>query len=449
MLFEFLLAVLLLIALAMIAPALLKTRHLDELDRSSQNVEIARERLDELAAEHASGEMTDEVFSQVKSELEASLLDDVNQQGRTAEKGAAAPASGKAAMFALVILVPLAAIALYSHLGSPQYLGYQGANAGSVEGMQHMMASASSMDDVIEKLEKQLDSNPDDGNAWFMLARTYMATDVYDKALAALQKAHAIFGDEPAILLGMADASAMLSEGDLSGQPSEYIEKALQMDPTNTTGLWLGGMSAQQNGNFALAVERWLRLMPLVRDEPESLDQLKNLITGALDQANAAGITVDVENMIAQIQAEQPQRIEQAAGTQPVAAAPDDEQMQQPAATGAPVIKAWVALDDAVKDRVSPTDTLFVFAKAESGPPMPLAAYRGTVADLPLEVTLDDSMAMMPQMKLSAFKRVKVSARISRGGTPTVQAGDIASPEQVIDLDGTVAVELSLSKVLE
>jgi cytochrome c-type biogenesis protein CcmH len=447
MLFEFLLAVLLLIALAMIAPALLKTRHLDELDRSSQNVEIARERLDEIAAEHASGEMTDEVFTQVRSELEASLIEDVSQQVKPAESQASAPGAGKYAMLTLVVLVPLAAIALYSHLGSPQYLGYQGANAGTVAGMQHMAANASSMTDVVEKLEKQLESNPDDGNAWFMLARTYMATDVYDKALAALEKAHAIFGDEPAILLGMADASAMLSEGDLTGQPTEYIEKALQLDPTNTTGLWLGGMSAQQNGNFALAVERWLRLMPLVRDEAESLDQLKNLITVALDQANAAGITVDVEKMIAQIQSEQPEHVQQAASTQPVASAAAEE--QQPAVSGLPSIKAWVALDDAVKDRVSPTDTLFVFAKAETGPPMPLAAYRGTVADLPLEITLDDSMAMMPQMKLSGFQRVKVSARIAKGGTPTVQPGDITSPEQVIDLDGTVAVELTLSQVIE
>jgi cytochrome c-type biogenesis protein CcmH len=447
MLFEFLLAVLLLIALAMIAPALLKTRHLDELDRSSQNVEIARERLDEIAAEHASGEMTDEVFTQVRSELEASLIEDVSQQVKPAESQASAPGTGKYAMLTLVVLVPLAAIALYSHLGSPQYLGYQGANAGTVAGMQHMAANASSMTDVVEKLEKQLESNPDDGNAWFMLARTYMATDVYDKALAALEKAHAIFGDEPAILLGMADASAMLSEGDLTGQPTEYIEKALQLDPTNTTGLWLGGMSAQQNGNFALAVERWLRLMPLVRDEAESLDQLKNLITVALDQANAAGITVDVEKMIAQIQSEQPEHVQQAASTQPVASAAAEE--QQPAVSGLPSIKAWVALDDAVKDRVSPTDTLFVFAKAETGPPMPLAAYRGTVADLPLEITLDDSMAMMPQMKLSGFQRVKVSARIAKGGTPTVQPGDITSPEQVIDLDGTVAVELTLSQVIE
>ncbi len=447
MLFEFLLAVLLLIALAMIAPALLKTRHLDELDRSSQNVEIARERLDEIAAEHASGEMTDEVFTQVRSELEASLIEDVSLQVKPAESQASAPGTGKYAMLTLVVLVPLAAIALYSHLGSPQYLGYQGANAGTVAGMQHMAANASSMTDVVEKLEKQLESNPDDGNAWFMLARTYMATDVYDKALAALEKAHAIFGDEPAILLGMADASAMLSEGDLTGQPTEYIEKALQLDPTNTTGLWLGGMSAQQNGNFALAVERWLRLMPLVRDEAESLDQLKNLITVALDQANAAGITVDVEKMIAQIQSEQPEHVQQAASTQPVASAAAEE--QQPAVSGLPSIKAWVALDDAVKDRVSPTDTLFVFAKAETGPPMPLAAYRGTVADLPLEITLDDSMAMMPQMKLSGFQRVKVSARIAKGGTPTVQPGDITSPEQVIDLDGTVAVELTLSQVIE
>jgi cytochrome c-type biogenesis protein CcmH len=74
---------------------------------------------------------------------------------------------------------------------------------------------------------------------------------------------------------------------------------------------------------------------------------------------------------------------------------------------------------------VKPGDTLFVYAKAEQGPPMPLAVVRKQAADLPLQVTLNDAMAMTPQMKLSSFSQVKIGARISRSGNAVSQSGDL------------------------
>ncbi|MNN68031.1 hypothetical protein D3C81_1837060 [compost metagenome] len=93
-------------------------------------------------------------------------------------------------------------------------------------------------------------------------------------------------------------------------------------------------------------------------------------------------------------------------------------------------IKVSVSLAPELAAKVQPDDTLFIFARAASGPPMPLAAKRLKVADLPVEVSLSDADAMMPQLKLSNFAEIRLVARVSRAGTPT--AGEWVGQSEVL-----------------
>jgi cytochrome c-type biogenesis protein CcmH len=95
------------------------------------------------------------------------------------------------------------------------------------------------------------------------------------------------------------------------------------------------------------------------------------------------------------------------------------------AAAAGPSVAVEVALAEPLWTQASVNDTVFVYAKASAGPPMPLAVKQLRVAELPTTVTLDDSMAMMPAMRLSAFPDVIVGARISKTGQATPQSGDL------------------------
>ena len=94
--------------------------------------------------------------------------------------------------------------------------------------------------------------------------------------------------------------------------------------------------------------------------------------------------------------------------------------------TSASITSLSVAVDvnDEVRKKFNANDVIFIYAKAKQGPRMPLAAQRMTLAELPATVLLDDSMAMVAGMNLSAFEQLVISARVSKSGSAIAQSGD-------------------------
>jgi cytochrome c-type biogenesis protein CcmH len=117
-----------------------------------------------------------------------------------------------------------------------------------------------------------------------------------------------------------------------------------------------------------------------------------------------------------------------------------------PGAAGASV-QVRITLAPALAAKVSPEDTLFVFARAPQGGKAPLAIQRRQVKDLPLDVTLDDSMAMSPAMSLSTVSQVIVGARISKSGNAMPQPGDLQGLSPAVAV-GSKGLALQIGDVL-
>ena len=105
-------------------------------------------------------------------------------------------------------------------------------------------------------------------------------------------------------------------------------------------------------------------------------------------------------------------------------------------------IRGTVTMAPDLAGKGSPTDTLFVFARETSGPPMPVSIVRATRKDLPFTFQLDDSTSPMPSRKLSSAGPVVIVARLSKSGQAMPQNGDLEGMSQPIQsgVDGITVV---------
>jgi cytochrome c-type biogenesis protein CcmH len=406
-------ALMLAAALLLLVPALLGRKQVRDLDRNQQNVAIARERMKELEGEYGRGTLSETDYEQAKRELEQALLHDVEE---TAEPVTTSPATAaRGALLWVVLGVPLAAVLLYLQLGTPNAMQPQVQSA-APQGHAGGDSTAATMEQLVAGLAAKLQEEPENAEGWFMLGRSYMSMGRYSEAANAFKRVHDLVGDEPAVMLRYADALAMAQGGKIAGEPFEFIKRALELKPDDTTGLWLAGLGYEEQGQYEQAVQHWRKLETLMQNDPASQNEVRNLIARAEQKL---GRTVMVETAPA-----------------------------KPAAASSVALKVTVSLDAALQDKVSAEDTVFIFARAMEGPPMPLAAVRKQVRDLPLTVTLDDSMAMMPQMKLSNFNEVRIGARISKSGAPRPESGDLQGEITSVKTENRETIQVRIDQVV-
>jgi len=125
------------------------------------------------------------------------------------------------------------------------------------------------------------------------------------------------------------------------------------------------------------------------------------------------------------------------------------ETAKKPASTGmATELHVLVDVGDQVRQRFNANDIVFVYAKAKQGPRMPLAAKRITLADLPQTIILDDSMAMVEGMNISAFDELVVSARVSKSGSAIAQSGDFIGQVNVTDKNAGIKLNVVIDTVV-
>lgn len=261
---------------------------------------------------------------------------------------------------------------------------------------------------TVTALKQRLTGHPDDAGAWTRLARAYQRLGRYAEASAAYARLTELKPADARAWADYADTLAAAGDKRLSGRPQKLIAKALALDPNQPKALWLAGTAAMEQNRPKQALQYWQRLRGVL---PPGSHDSRVLDSNIREARSAAGETA------------------------------------APAAAGAAAaVTGTVRIDPKLAATVSPDDTVFIYARAVKGPPMPLAVLRKRVKDLPLQFRLTDAMAMLPSMKLSQFSQVRITARVSRTGNATAQPGDLTSASRQVQVGSGKGIRLTISK---
>jgi cytochrome c-type biogenesis protein CcmH len=373
----------------------LRPSRAEPLSGRDANLSIHRDQLRELEADLRSGALAQSDYERARRELEARALEEAG--GAAAERRA--PAPGRGAAWAVGAGVPLLALALYLFIGNPDAL--------APESDPHAV-TVQQLETMVERLAARLRESPDDVEGWKLLGRSYGALGRFPESAEAYARAAARDPRDAQLLADFADVLAMAQGQRLEGEPEKLIARALELDPNNLKALALAGTAAYARKDYAAAAAQWEKMLPLVAPDSEDARAIRSNVQEARALAG----------------------------------------MKEEKKEAKRAVRGTVSLHSKVKSNASPEDTVFIFARALEGPPMPLAVQRVKVRELPVAFALDDSMAMAPGMNLSAHPRVVVVARVSRSGSPAAQPGDLqgASAPVASDASGVAVVIDSVVK---
>lgn len=405
------------IAIAFVIVPLLRPRTVEGPSAQEAALEVLRGQRREIEADIAAGQLPAAAREEAMAELVERAHEDLGAgvtrpEARAGKPWPLAVAAG--------ILVPALAFGLYAALGTPS------ASDPKTLAAAHSPADDKQILEMVENLARKVRERPEDAQGWALLARSMAAMGRFPEAAQAYEHLSRLVPRDAQVLADWADSLGMAQGRTLKGRPGELALQALEVDPKHAKALALAATAALEREDYAGAIGFWERLRAVLEPGSQDATQVAQILDEVRGRAAAAGRPVPGGGPGPRV----------AAVTAPSKAPPKVATL-----TGS------VSVDPAMAARLSGDETLFVYARAEGGPRMPLALARTRAGSLPYAFALDDTQAMTPGANISSAEALRVEARISRSGNATPQTGDLVGTSAVVR-PGARDVKIVIDKVL-
>ncbi len=375
-----------------------------QLDRKS----LFAEKLALLSDARELGELSEQDFAlaaaELKSQFLAPLPDAQQLQGHSTRSGWLA--------FGLLLVLTAAGYALTGQYRELQHWQQAQDNLAGF-GERALLGKGEALNEAelsqfALALRTKLANSGDDAVAWFVLGRIWFSQGQVPESIEAFEKALSMTPERTNLLISYAQALLVEGSEDNVKKAAKSLGVVLSKDAGNIDALSMLALIAQQRGDVKEARAAWeVLLAQLPKDDPRY---------------------AQVQQQLSQLESQQPLSQQQVSQTQ----AP-----QQNGETPAgPVLNVSLTIPQAVAD-ANKDATLFVFARATEGMPLPVAVQKLTVKAGTMQIQLDDSHSMQSGWNLSAVKSVTVGARISRSGSATPDPTDLQLKSAVLSLSAT------------
>jgi cytochrome c-type biogenesis protein CcmI len=372
-------------------------------------------RLEELSQEVETGKLSEGAYNTAVVEQKQALLQELAPEQQLNQHGNRSVIALTASLFTLTFCV-----VFYLMTGSFNLLTqWQDAKDNLPElGKRAVLQqgeplSNNEMQELALGLRTKLAEQGDDEMAWLLLGRIMLMLNDYESANMSFDKAIAMNANNINALVSKAQV-LMLEGADHSiNQAAKVVSQVLKIEPSNTDALSMLALIAYERGDWQQSLAAF------------------ELILGRMSETNPsyAMLNARVEELKVKV-AQQSNNSEQNSVGQGLS------------------VSVNITLADELKDQLPANGVLFVFAKAENGPPMPLAVVKKPQWQLPLTVTLSERDAMVAGMTFAEFKRVKIVARISIDDKVDTQAGELEGHTQGFDIEQINQVNLTIDKLL-
>ena len=336
--------------------------------RDTINLELYQQRLNELEADDSIDPAELQIL---KNELQKSLLADVREEGTGPELVSGQQQQAVKMLVVTALLVPVMAIFIYADWGLSLGASSDLAVTKDLESFSHGQMDKEKLQATLVNLANMLEDQPDNHDGWYLYGQYSLVLGRYHEASEAFQRLTLVYEQDSSLAALYAETLYLAEGRQFTGKVRAAIDHALALNPHDLNMLEIRGMNAWMAGDGAGALEFFARALKSNPDESRA-ERLRQVI----------------------------RQIETSLGIQSTEA------------------EIFLLVDvELAEGLVVPADrTVFVYARALEGSPMPLAITRFRAADLPRQVRLSESMSMMPQLSLATHEQVELVARISEKG---------------------------------
>ncbi len=420
----------LLVAIVVLVLPLLKVRDESILAYKESNLKINDEKISELDLDLAEGRIDQTFYKSARQELDRELLIDIPEENQqtAAEHYTNVAKRHPAWALLITVFVPMLALLVYLELG--MHAASEDTFLAEQKVEQRRESGQQSVEEMAQKLEKHIEKNGGSVEEWVMLARSHKYMKKYGLAAKAFAVALEKDENDAQLMLERAEMLALDNNRAFNAEARNLVLAAYKLEPDNANVLWFVGVAEFQNENHQQAINHLTKLLPLARGDENVVKSIISIVSKSREKLIAEGKEMPELVDLLGVKALAPEKSvvvrEDTAGANSVST---------------PVTQLQVAVDvaESVKQKFNANDAVFIYAKAKQGPRMPLAAQRVTLADLPVTITLDDSMTMVDGMSISAFDQLVVSARVTKSGSAIAKSGDyIGQAELEVKNKGTV-----------